>query len=145
MPTFRAQSHHFLWSWLVPRGSVAFLLEVGVITWSHIKWSPQATAHVPSSVFARALNVMEHAWDGLDTSMAKLSVNNMIGLFAREVSQTTFSVRSSKAEVDGAGHSFRSFSLLATPSTYGFSSCAPKSCKTRPTDPFTTILWDTST
>ena len=77
-----------------------------MITWTHIKWSLQATAHVPSSILARALNVMDHAWVDLDTSMAKLSVHSMIGLFARDVSQT-FSVRSSKAEVDGVGHSCR--------------------------------------
>ena len=45
-----------------PRGSVEYLLESGVINRSHITWSLQATAHVPSSVFARALAMMEAAW-----------------------------------------------------------------------------------
>ena len=47
---------------------------------------------------------MDHAWD--DTSLAKLSVNNMIGLFARDVS-LAFSVKSSSHEIDGAGHDCR--------------------------------------
>ena len=87
-----------------PRGSVEHLLEVGVIKWRHITWSLQATAHVSSSTLARALQIMKQAWG--DTSLAKLSVNSMIGLFARDVSQT-FNVRSSTREIDGGGHDFR--------------------------------------
>ena len=59
---------------------------------------------MPSSVFAKALQIMEHAWE--DNFHAKSNVNSMIGLLARDVSQT-YNVKSSSQEIDGAGHDYR--------------------------------------
>ena len=81
-----------------------YLLGTGLVRWCGIKWSLQSTAHVPCEVFAQALQIMERACQ--DKSYAKFSINSMIGLFGRDVSQA-FSMRSSSSEIDGAGHDFR--------------------------------------
>jgi hypothetical protein len=104
-----------------PRGSVEFLLEMGIVAWGHIKWSLQATAHVPGSIFARALGIMEHAW-GEEKGLAKLSANSMIGLLARDVSQS-YSVRSSNSEIDGAGHHFRQIFTYGDKHIYDYIFC----------------------
>lgn len=84
--------------------AVAYMLETGVAKWSDIKWSLDATAHVPAGIFARALRIMDRAWE--DPCLSKLSVNSMIGLFAKDVSQV-LSVQSSHNELDGAGSDFK--------------------------------------
>ena len=48
---------------------------------------------------------MDAAWPEGEEHMAKLSVNAMIGLWARST-EVVYSVRSSSSELDGAGADF---------------------------------------
>ena len=63
--------------------AAAYLLETGQATWADFKWSLDATAHVEPRCLAQALEVMEDAWPEGEEHMAKLSVNALIGLWAR--------------------------------------------------------------
>ena len=53
----------------------------------------------------RALERMDAAWPEGEEHMVKLSVNAMIGLWARST-EVVYSVRSSSSELDGAGADF---------------------------------------
>ena len=61
-----------------------------------------ATAHVSPDCLARALEIMERAWPEGEEHMAKLSVNALIGLWARS-KDVFYSMRTSNHEVDGRG------------------------------------------
>ena len=61
----------------------AHMLEAGIATWQDFLWSLDATAHVDPSCLAWALRKMEEAWP--EEHLAKLSVNALIGLWARNV------------------------------------------------------------
>ena len=63
--------------------AAAYMLEAGITTWGDFVWSLDATAHVEQRCLAWALEKMERAWD--EEHMAKLAVNALIGLWARNV------------------------------------------------------------
>ena len=58
-----------------------------------------------AATLRRALERMDAAWPEGEEHMAKLSVNAMIGLWARST-EVVYSVRSSSSELDGAGADF---------------------------------------
>ena len=90
----------------------AFLLETGMATWDDFKYSLDATAHVTAECFRRALDVMEQAWPDGEEHYAKLSVNALIGLWARNM-DVVYNVRTSQNELDGYGcQERRSFSVF---------------------------------
>ncbi|CAE7497464.1 unnamed protein product, partial [Symbiodinium microadriaticum] len=78
----------------------------GQATWADFKWSLDATAHVEPRCLAQALEVMEDAWPEGEEHMAKLSVNALIGLWARN-QDLVYSMRTSNHELDGQGCQWR--------------------------------------
>ena len=69
---------------------------------------------VDAATLRRALERMDAAWPEGEEHMAKLSVNAMIGLWARSA-EVVYSVRSSSSELDGAGTDFsQAFAYEAT-------------------------------
>ena len=70
--------------------------------WRHFRWSLEATAHVDQRWLEQALQAMEEAWP----HMAKLSINALVGLFARNL-DLVYSMRTSNQQVDGEGCSWR--------------------------------------
>ena len=86
--------------------AAAYLLETGRATWADFKWSLDATAHVEPRCLAQALEVMEDAWPEGEEHMAKLSVNALIGLWARN-QDLVYSMRTSNHELDGQGCQWR--------------------------------------
>ena len=85
--------------------SLAAMLELGVCRWDHIVLGISARSHVDAATLRRALERMDAAWPDGEEHMAKLSVNAMIGLWARST-EVVYSVRSSSSELDGAGADF---------------------------------------
>ena len=83
------------------RVAAEFLLHHGICDWSCITHSYTSTGRLPPDVFQKPLEQMEEAWQG--SLNAKLSVNQMIGLWAKE-SLETLSVKSSRDAEDGQGH-----------------------------------------
>ena len=63
-------------------------------------------SHVGAGTLRTALDRMDAAWPEGEKHMAKLSVNAMIGLWARST-EVVYSVRSSSSELDGPGAHFR--------------------------------------
>ena len=88
-----------------PKVSLAAMLELGVCRWDHIVLGISARSHVDAATLRRALERMDAAWPKGEERMAKLSVNAMIGLWARST-EVVYSVRSSSSELDGAGADF---------------------------------------
>ena len=86
--------------------AAAYLLETGQATWADFKWSLDATAHMEPRCLAQALEVMEDAWPEGEEHMAKLSVNALIGLWARN-QDLVYSMRTSNHELDGQGCQWR--------------------------------------
>ena len=86
-----------------PKVSLAAMLDLGVCRWDHIVLGISARSHVDAATLRRALERMDAAWQG-EEHMAKLSVNAMIGLWARST-EVVYSVRSSSSELDGADFS----------------------------------------
>ena len=84
----------------------AYLLETGQATWADFKWSLDATAHVEPRCLAQALEAVEDAWPEGEEHMAKLSVNALIGLWARN-QELVYSMRTSNHELDGQGCQWR--------------------------------------
>ncbi len=80
------------------RVQAEWLLHTGVLTWDSLSHTLTATAHLPAGLLSEPLRVMEEAWDG-DLTLAKLSVNSLIGLWAID-EQTSIKVRSSRREDD---------------------------------------------
>ena len=79
----------------------AHMLEPGIATWQDFLWSLDATAHVDPSW---ALRKMEEAWP--EEHLAKLSVNALIGLWARNV-DLVYLMRTSNNQLDGHGCQYR--------------------------------------
>ena len=88
-----------------PKVSLAAMLGLGVCRWDHIVLGISARSHVDAATLRRALERMDAAWPEGEERMAKLSVNAMIGLWARSA-EVVYSVRSSSSELDGAGADF---------------------------------------
>ena len=86
--------------------AAAYLLETGQATWADFKWSLDATAHVEPRCLAQALEAVEDAWPEGEEHMAKLSVNALIGLWARN-QELVYSMRTSNHELDGQGCQWR--------------------------------------
>ena len=85
-----------------PKVSLAAMLDLGVCRWDHIVLGISARSHVDAATLWRALERMDAAWPEGEDHMAKLSVNAMIGLWARST-EVVYSVRSSSSKLDGAG------------------------------------------
>ena len=81
------------------------MLELGVCRWDHIVLGISARSHMDAATLRRALERMDAAWPEGKEHMAKLSVNAIIGLWARST-EVVYSVRSSSSELDGAGADF---------------------------------------
>ena len=100
-----------------PKVSLAAMLELGVCRWDHIVLGISARSRVDAATLRRALKRSDAAWPAGEERMAKLSVNAMIGLWARST-EVVYSVRSSSSELDGAGADF-SQAWCGTSSTPG--------------------------
>jgi Cdc6-like AAA superfamily ATPase len=83
------------------RVAVEHMLHYGQITWQDISHSLSSTGRVPPQCLAEPLRQMEEAWGGHE-DLAKLSVNQMIGLWATDATQV-YHVKTSKDPVDGLG------------------------------------------
>ena len=88
-----------------PKVSIAALLKTTVCRWDHIPLGIYARGHVGAATLRRALERMDAAWPEGEEHMAKLSVNAMIGLWARRA-DVIYSVRSSSCQLDGPGADF---------------------------------------
>ena len=86
-----------------PKVSLAAMLDLA--RWDHIVLGISARSHVDAATLRRALERMDAAWPEGEEHMAKLSVNAMIGLWARST-EVVYSVCSSSSELDGAGADF---------------------------------------
>jgi hypothetical protein len=83
------------------RVAVEFGLHHGLITWDDVRWSLNATGRLPANTFADALSAMERAWG--DDHLAKLAINSLIGLMARD-DTCRFQCVTSKDSEDAPGH-----------------------------------------
>ena len=88
-----------------PKVSLAAMLDLGVCRWDHMVLGISARSHVDAATLRHALERIDAAWPEGEEHMAKLSVNAMIGLWARST-EVVYSVRSSSSELDGAGADF---------------------------------------
>ena len=82
--------------------AVAYMLEKGIATWNDFAWSLDATAHVDQESVTQALQQMEAAWPEGEEHYAKLSVNALIGLWARNM-DLIYTMRTSNHQFDGSG------------------------------------------
>ena len=80
------------------RVQTEWLLHTGIITWDDISHTLTATAHLPASLLAEPLEIMENAWRDEEV-LAKLSVNSFIGLWAIDEA-SVLKVRTSSREDD---------------------------------------------
>ena len=92
--------------------AVAYMLEKGLATWSDFVYSLDATAHVDQESVAQALQKMEAAWPEGEEHYAKLSVNALIGLWARNMN-LIYTMRTSNHQFDGSGCQHRELFLDA--------------------------------
>ena len=84
----------------------AYLLEAGLAQWQHFKWSLDATAHVDQRCLELVLERMEQSWPEGEEHYAKLAINSLVGLFARNL-ELIYSMKTSNHQVDGEGCSWR--------------------------------------
>ena len=84
----------------------AEMVDSGLAQWRHFRWSLEATARVDQRWLEQALQAMEEAWPEGEEHMAKLSINALVGLFARNL-DLVYSMRTSNHQVDGEGCSWR--------------------------------------
>ena len=84
----------------------AYMLEAGLAQWQHFKWSLDATAHVDQQCLEQVLQRMEHNWPEGEEHYAKLAINSLVGLFARNL-ELVYSMKTSNHQVDGEGCSWR--------------------------------------
>ena len=89
-----------------PMFYVDCLLEAGLAKWQHFKWSLDATAHVDQQCLEQVLQRMELGWPEGEEHYAKLAVNSLVGLFARNL-ELIYSMKTSNHQVDGEGCSWR--------------------------------------
>ena len=80
----------------------AYLLEAGMAQLQHFKWSLDATAHVDQQCLEQVLQRMEHSWPEGEEHYAKLAINSLVGLFARNL-ELVYSMKTSNHQVDGEG------------------------------------------
>ena len=92
--------------------AAAYMLEKGIATWSDFAWSLDATAHVDQESVTQALQQMEAAWPEGEEHYAKLSVNALIGLWARNMN-LIYTMRTSNHQFDGSGCQHRELFLDA--------------------------------
>ena len=95
------QPHAVRGARLVPEGFAGRDAKAGRLPLGHIVLGISARA----ATLQRALERMDAAWPEGEEHMAKLSVNAMMGLWARST-EVVYSVRSSSSELDGAGADF---------------------------------------
>ena len=88
------------------------MLEKGIATWNDFAWSLDATAHVDQESVTQALQQMEAAWFEGEEHYAKLSVNALIGLWARNM-DLIYTMRTSNHQFDGSGCQHRELFLDA--------------------------------
>ena len=88
------------------------MLEKGIATSSDFAWSLDATAHVDQESVTQALQQMEAAWPEGEEHYAKLSVNALIGLWARNM-DLIYTMRTSNHQFDGSGCQHRELFLDA--------------------------------
>ena len=81
--------------------AVAYMLEKGIATWNDFAWSLDATAHVDQESVTQALQQMEAAWPEGEEHYTKLSVNALIGLWARNM-DLIYTMRTSNHQFDGS-------------------------------------------
>ena len=65
-----------------PRVATEYLLHMGRVSWTDIKWGLQASAHLPHDIFRKPLDIIEQTWHDIGdagTTLAKMSVNCCIG------------------------------------------------------------------
>ena len=74
--------------------------------WQHFKWSLDATAHVDQQCLEQVLQRMEHNWPEGEEHYAKLAINSLVGLFARNL-ELVYSMKTSNHQVGGEGCSWR--------------------------------------
>ncbi|OLP75717.1 hypothetical protein AK812_SmicGene44442 [Symbiodinium microadriaticum] len=84
----------------------AYLLEAGLAQWQHFKWSLDATAQVDQRCLELVLERMEQNWPEGEEHYAKLAINSLVGLFARNL-ELIYSMKTSNHQVDGEGCSWR--------------------------------------
>ena len=84
----------------------AYLLQAGLAKWQHFQWSLDATAHVDQQCLEQVLQRMEQSWVEGEEHYAKLAVNSLVGLFARNL-ELVYSMKTSNHQVDGEGCSWR--------------------------------------
>ena len=94
------------------RPAVAYMLEKGLATWRDFVYSLDATAHVDQDSVTQALQQMEAAWPEGEEHYAKLSVNALIGLWARNMN-LIYTMRTSNHQFDGSGCQHRELFLDA--------------------------------
>ena len=87
--------------------AVAYMLEKGLATGHD---SLDATAHVDQESVTQALQQMEAAWPEGEEHYAKLSVNALIGLWARNMN-LIYTMRTSNHQFDGSGCQHRELFL----------------------------------
>ena len=92
--------------------AVAYMLEKGLATWRDFVYSLDATAHVDQDSVTQALQQMEAAWPEGEEHYAKLSVNALIGLWARNMN-LIYTMRTSNHQFDGSGCQHRELFLDA--------------------------------
>ena len=92
--------------------AAAYMLEKGIATWSDFAWSLDATAHVDQESVTQALQQMEAAWPEGEEHYAKLSINALIGLWARNM-DLIYTMRTSNHQFDGSGCQHRELFLDA--------------------------------
>ena len=80
------------------RVQTEWLLHTSVITWEDVSHTLTATAHLPAGLLTEPLELMEKAWEG-DLTLAKLSINSLIGLWAIDEASAV-KVRTSRREDD---------------------------------------------
>jgi len=80
------------------RVQAEFLMHTGILGWADISHTLTASAHLPSSLLSEPLEVMEKAWRE-DRTLAKLSINSLIGLWAIDEASVV-KVRTSSREDD---------------------------------------------
>ena len=88
------------------------MLEKGLATWRDFVYSLDATAHVDQDSVTQALQQMEAAWPEGEEHYAKLSVNALIGLWARNMN-LIYTMRTSNHQFDGSGCQHRELFLDA--------------------------------
>jgi hypothetical protein len=88
------------------RAATEFLLNHGIVTWDHIKWTMDATASLPCDFLNEALDIMEEAWDVVERQglqhLGKQAVNALLGLMGAPL-QSRYWLRSGDSLEDGEG------------------------------------------